>query len=526
MKLLFNILILINLKLVTLQQITDQEPRGIHLILTNQTEIDIVWWTRGPITSAIVFYSLVDLHEDQIESEHLFCRHDRSQKGFISRTDTLGKFVHRVRLNGLLSNRRYCYEIQSGIASSHIYTFRTSDLSIDITKADKPLRNDEKDFINSYFIVNSNSLNILEQNKIQVDNFINEEKKETISFLIESFRYQLYNKKVISFVDLQSSIKLNEYTKASSSVDLRQEESYNNDFLDYFIEIFGQIPILNVYQRKETILFNSMFGRKKSLVSSIDLNGIHFLTYDQSSDSDIILKDIESDLIIANQNRHFTPWIIFYLPKNLVPKKVEAILFEYNVDLVIVASDSFYERSFPVLETVGEYEQNYREPKMPIKLSLPSKFFNNISQKIQPKNWTSFLYGPLNDYTYGMIKIVNNTNLKWIYMHSNESIIDEFNFVKNHNDAFERIYNHRIEFLNKNFDLNLKPKIEPDIYYTKPSDIEYTKIILIVLFTTIILCFLAYFLHYNYKRNLRLKLEMKYKFTNYTNLIESEFDHS
>lgn len=510
-----------------MQQITDQEPRGIHLLLKNQTEIDIVWWTSGPITSAIVFYSLVDLHEDHIESDHLFCRHDLSQKGFISRTDTMGKFIHRVKLSSLLLNRRYCYEIQSGIASSHIYTFRTSNVTIDIAKTDKPDPNGEQDFIGSYFIVNSNSLNIMEQNKIQPDYFKDEEKKETISFLIESFRYQLFNKKLISFVDLQSSIKLNEYIRTGSSIDPRQEVPYNNkDFLDYFIEILSQIPILNVYQRKETILYDSLFGTKKNLVSSIDLNGVHFITYDQSSDSDRILKDIEKDLIKANQNRQFTPWIIFYLPNNLLSKKIEAILFEYNVDMVIVASGSFYERSFPVLETVGKYEPNYQEPKMPLKISLPSNLFNGSSQKIQPKNWTSFLYGPLNDYTYGMIKVVNNTHLKWIYLHSNESIIDEFNFVKNHNDPFERIFNHRIEFLNKNFDLNLEAKIEPDIYYTKPSDIEYTKITLIVLFTTIILCSLAYLLHFIYKRNLRLKLEMKYKFTNYTNLIESEFDHN
>ncbi|RNA37568.1 acid phosphatase type 7 isoform X1 [Brachionus plicatilis] len=523
MNLLVNFLILTNFKLILLQQIKDQEPKGIHLLAANRTEVDIIWWTQGPITSAIVFYSLVDLNDDHIASDSLFCRHEQSQKGIISRTDTFGKFIHRVRLYNLVPGRRYCYEIQSGIASSHIYTFRTSEMSINIGTTDQ-IESDEPDFVNSYFIVNSNNF---ETNKIKQDYFKDEEDKESISFLIESIRYQLFNKKILSFIDLQSSIKLSDYARADGpKLDPTQQGSYEKDFLDFFNEILSQAPILNVYQRKETVLHNSMFGAKQSLVYSVDLNGVHFFTYDQSSDSDGIIEEIENDLIKANQNRHFTPWIILYLPKNFVCEKVEAVLFEYNIDLVIVASDSFYERSFPVLESIGKYKLTYDEPEMPFKISLPNKLFNKSRESLQPRNWTSFLYQPLNDYTYGMLKIVNKTYLKWFYVHSNESIIDEFEFVKNHNDAFERVYNHRIEFLNKNFGLNLKSKMVPDIYYTRPSDVKYTKIALFVLTVTFILCSIAFLLHYFYRRNLRLKLEMKYKFTNYTNLIESEFDAS
>lgn len=523
MNFLVNFLIIANLKWVMPQQISDQEPKGIHLLPANQSEIDIIWWTQGPITSAIVFYSLVDLNDDQIASDSIFCRHDQSQKGFISRTETQGKFIHRVRLYNLVPNRRYCYEIQSGIASSHIYTFRAADLSISTAKPNKQSQEEDQDFINSYFIVNSNNF---ETERIKMDYFKDEENKENISFLIESLRYQLLNKKILSFIDLQPNIKISQYPRIGLEFDPRTEGQYEKDFLDYLSEILSQTPILNVYQRKETVLYNSMFGTKKSLVYSVDLDGVHFFTYDQGSDSDEILQDIENDLIKANQNRHFVPWIILYLPKNLVSKKIEAILYEYNVDLIIVTSDSFYERSFPLLESIGEYKLDYKEPDMPFRISLPNKLLNKSRENIIPKNWTSFLYQPVNDYTYGIIKVINNTYLKWTYMHSNESVIDELNFIKNHNDVFERVYNHRIEFLNKKFGLALKQKIEPDIFYTRPSDLKYTRMSLIVLITILIFSSIAYLVHYVYKRNLRLKLEMKYKFTNYTNLIESEFDHN
>lgn len=287
--------------------------------------MSIVWWTSGPITSAMVYYSIVDIKDEQVSVDSLACNHDMTKKGFLGRNTTFGKFVHKVVLTGLLPNRRYCYEITSGHASSHIYTFRTADLSINLG-----IKNEQSDlnFENSHFILNSNYL--LQSKQNESNEFIIEENKESLSFLIEGMKYHLIKKKINGFINL-SPIQLSQFNLFSLVNNFNQLISYEKDFLDYFDDLLTSmqiIPALGSLDEKQNSLFNSMFPlistieKQEQVFYSRDANGVHFVSFIfESKYSREFLNTqisiLEKDLAKANQNRNLVPWVVIILSKQI-----------------------------------------------------------------------------------------------------------------------------------------------------------------------------------------------------------------
>lgn len=167
-------------------------------------------------------------------------------------------------------------------------------------------------------------------------------------------------------------------------------------------------------------LFRSMFpmGGKtpfNSYFYSLNDNGVHFISYSadlftvgQFSDRSTSQLDsntmniidnqidlIEKDLINANQNRDFCPWIVVIVSQSVtcidsscssiindvLKQKLEALFYEYNVDLILESGSNVYERSYPVVKTLGKYKTDYKTPEMPVSITLP-KYSIGTNRKI------------------------------------------------------------------------------------------------------------------------------------------------
>ena len=232
--LLLTIIVLLDLKQIVSQplSIQDQEPRGVHLVYCAETttQMNIIWWTKVPVTSAIVYYSLIDQQDESLPIELIGCNNDRIEKGYLARNATMGKYIHRVLLKNLLPNRRYCYEITSGHASSHIFSFRTAALSVEVGIKDD-------NYYHTNFVVNGNDLNYLMRNKN-----LNKTVEELLSFQLESIKYQLNNKQINAFVNLAplgyDRFNLNAFYGQTKNDD------YNGDFLDYYSGVLSNMPIM------------------------------------------------------------------------------------------------------------------------------------------------------------------------------------------------------------------------------------------------------------------------------------------
>ena len=224
----------------------EQEPRGIHLVYGEDpsSQVNIIWWTQIQTTSAIVYYSLVDSENEDVPNDALACNHNMVAKGYLARNLTHGKAIHRVYLSNLLPNRRYCYEIASGHASSHIYTFRTASLSIDIGIKDE-------NYYHTNFILNGNDffrsqiVNKNENSETKSNDWPNDGlKTEKLSFLLESIKYQMLNKQINALVNLPV-LNLKEYIKNDDNkFKLGADVIIDKDFLDYYAEILSNIQIL------------------------------------------------------------------------------------------------------------------------------------------------------------------------------------------------------------------------------------------------------------------------------------------
>lgn len=320
----------------------EQEPKGIHLIYGQDpsSQVNILWWTIAPTTSALVYYSLVDLENDDVPIESLTCNHNMISKGYIARNLTYEKYIHRVYLSDLLPNRRYCYEITSGHASSHIYSFRTAALSIEIGIKDE-------NYIHSTFLVNGNDLTPSNSQQVknsdkslslsQATDANDSYKSENLSFLIESIKFQMTNKQINAFINLPK-INLKEYVKNNkqSMNILSNSLMYDKDFLDYYTEILSNmqlIPSLGQSKDEKTqTLFKSMFplnglSKQDSFIYGLNANGVHFVTFSldylisfingDKKQLDQLVDSLEKDLIKANQNRHLVPWLVVILDQEL-----------------------------------------------------------------------------------------------------------------------------------------------------------------------------------------------------------------
>ena len=192
------------------------------------TELNILWWTEVATTSAIVYYSLIDIENDDVPIDSLPCNHNQIAKGFLARNLTHGKAIHRVFLNKLKPNRRYCYEIASGHASSHLYSFRTAA--------------NKTDYSTNLIL---NGIEYKQRSSLAKDNlldlFRDNLKNDEFSNLIDSFKYQISNKIVNGFINLPI-VDLNEFYRS----DLLQEKGshFEPDFLDSYAEILSNTQIL------------------------------------------------------------------------------------------------------------------------------------------------------------------------------------------------------------------------------------------------------------------------------------------
>ena len=190
--------------------------------------MNIIWWTEVSTTSAIVYYSLIDIENENVPIDSLPCNHNLIAKGFLARNLTHGKAIHRVFLSNLLPNRRYCYEIASGHASSHLYSFRTAANKTDYSTS---LILNGIEYMPQFSMKKDKLFDLREKNS-KSDNFLN---------FIDSIKYQISNKKVNGLINLPI-IDLNELYRD----DLSNEKTANfdSDFLDNYVEILSNIQIL------------------------------------------------------------------------------------------------------------------------------------------------------------------------------------------------------------------------------------------------------------------------------------------
>lgn len=520
------------LQLINGQYYRDQEPLGVHIVYGAEPthQVNIIWWTKTKTPSAIVYYSLIDEEHDDVPIESLSCQHNSKAKGYLARNSTNGKFIQRVFLDNLKPNRRYCYEITSGQESSHIFSFRTADYSTLLAIRD------EKYYHSSFIVYGSDISPTLTTQNNQRDNL--HDFDSDLSGLIRSFKDQLLDKRVNGFLNLPT-IHLKEYS-VSNTINSR-------DFLDYYGSILSNVQILpTLSQMSDSIsrqLFQKMFPLKgtvpfNSYFYSIDVNGVHFLSYSADMFTmksrygqnnghtfdataagllETQVNIIEKDLIKANKNRHLVPWVIVLASQSLscvdftcdqttndiFKKKLESIFYKYNIDLILESSSNLYERSYPVLRTAKKFQTSYDNAEMPIYLSLP-KYSVGLNRQ-NPDKWSAFRYQPHVDNTYGMLEIINSTYMKWSYIYSNKSVIDELTLTKDHGNINKQIQERRKEFLEVN---------------KASNDSKQFKMITFILVLFVLSTGVGYVL---VKKRLEFRRMQKMN-TNYSNLIESEFD--
>ena len=214
------------------------------------SEVNVIWWTKVPVSMALVYYSLVDWTDEFTTSDSLACSHNKLAKGVLARTPVNGKYVQRVLISGLIPNRRYCYEITSGKASSNIYTFRTSSRSISMEIKNISNRSTISHESHANFIVYSSYLkteyvmpNDVEENKEKVDWEIYDNRiqkvaksgsnqtsnqdnslgqQELANLFINSFKKELNYRKIYGLFNLISSDidTLNSYSDALANIQL------------------------------------------------------------------------------------------------------------------------------------------------------------------------------------------------------------------------------------------------------------------------------------------------------------------
>lgn len=528
-------LVLIYVLTISCQSIRDQEPLGVHVLYgANPTrQVNIMWWTKTQTPSAIVYYSLVEAEHDDVPIESLSCMHNMLSKGYLARNSTNGKFIQRVFLDNLKPNRRYCYEITSGQASSHIFSFRTAAYSTSLGARD------EKYLHSSFIVYGSDVAPTLTTQNNQIDSVHNFD--SDLASLTRSFKETILEKHVNGFINLPS-IHLKEYAVTNTH--------NSQDFFDYYESVLGNVQVLPALSQMgdqvSRNLFTKMFPLKgrvpfNSYFYSVNVNGVHFLSYsadlftmmarkfDVKSEQDFdasaagLLETqinlIEKDLMKANLNRHIVPWVVvmasqslkcteFLCDKNtndIFKKRLETIFYKYNVDVILESSSNVYERSYPVLRTAKKFQTSYDNTEMPVYISLP-KYSVGVNRQLQDK-WSAFRYQPHVDNTYGLFEVINSTFIKWSYIYSNKTIIDEFTFTKNHDEVFKTLHETRKEFLDGDHSKNAS------------ANRSYKLISFVVMLFGVTTALV----YVTVRKRLRIK-QMHKMNSNYSNLIESEFD--
>lgn len=397
---------------------SNQEPLGVHILYGADptTELNIIWWTKSISPSALVYYSLIEIENENVSIDSLSCPNNMISKGYLAKNSTNGKFIQRVYLRNLKPNRKYCYEITSGQFSSNIFFFRTAKLSSLIENNENKKR--------STFVVQGSD-------------------KAPNGDQINSLKSKVYKNKINGFINLPKT-KLKRYIKS--------KKTKNYDFFDYYSDILSNVQIIPTVSQSSDDISNSLFQNMlplkgttpfNSYYYSIDINGVHFISYSENffninKDSFNSIENqidmIEKDLILAENNRKLVPWIVILVSYTLeinkfLKEKIENIFYHYNVDLILESSTSLYERTYPVIKSSKNYEKSYENTRMPIYISIP-KYSTNKTNSIVSNKWSAYSCNPEAENSYGYIEIVNGTDIKWSYVYSNNSLIDELHLKK------------------------------------------------------------------------------------------------
>lgn len=60
------------------------------------------------------------------------------------------------------------------------------------------------------------------------------------------------------------------------------------------------------------------------------------------------------------------------------------MFYEYNVDLILESGSNIYERSYPVVKTIRNFQTDYKNVEMPVVITIP-KYSIGINKKITGK---------------------------------------------------------------------------------------------------------------------------------------------
>ena len=61
--------------------------------------------------------------------------------------------------------------------------------------------------------------------------------------------------------------------------------------------------------------------------------------------------------------------------------RLDALFYEYNVDLILESGSNIYERTYPVVKTLRKFQTDYKSVEMPVIISLP-KYSIGSNRKI------------------------------------------------------------------------------------------------------------------------------------------------
>jgi hypothetical protein len=478
-----------------------------------------------------------------------------------TKNEGIMKFVHRVYLKDLQADRKYCYEITSGLASSHILSFRTSSPIIQTNKL-----NDADDYEAGAFLI-TNSIDLSQnQNLLSLET----------------------NRKLNALLTL-NIIAYSSFSSSSSSFNSIQKSTSTNS-IENFVPIAPSL--LNENENAFTGFYplNSEYPFSNKTIYSFNSQGVHFLTFDlndlfnlldvsSSSSSSLpmkickriesILEQIERDLkMIQIEKRHAIPWCVVYLPKELnkidkneqdkgeqqtetsamfdaFVKRLDLLFYKYDVDLIFESNDfnDYYERSMPSIKSLNKYQQSEKEEnenQMPIRISLPNYLFSNnpmvqngtfsltsISENNEYDSSiskTAFKYSSnsnfdLSSHSFGMLEILNKTHLRWSYfMYENQTRIESFIIEKSHFKG-ESLIERRQFLIENDFKLNDK--------FTK----SFSFFSFFILFSlSFVIGFLLYFKDFFMKTRQQFRFSLNNNsnntntnLMNYTNLIETDF---
>ncbi len=178
----------------------------------------------------------------------------------------------------------------------------------------------------------------------------------------------------------------------------------------------------------------------------------------------------------------------------------------------------------PIRISIPKYTSNNNEnlrSKYIGKVTLFTKFdfkFKIIDLNFFKDKWSAFKAGPLGEFAYGKLNILNSSTIIWTYVYSNQTLIDDIQFQKSHKIQVENVFNMRKEFIDSNESSSPINPVPASSYTAKSRQ---AKLIILFIFTVISL--FSIFIVFFFVRK-RLRSREKKFFANYSNLVENEFD--